>query len=45
MCDTLPSSAVNLGDNTVSVAHAGTAAPGATKQLWFLLIREKRYIN
>ena len=33
MCDTLPSSAANQGDNTVSVAQGGTAIPGATKQL------------
>ena len=31
MCDTLPSSAANQGDNTVSVAQGGTATPGATK--------------
>ena len=34
MCDTLPSSATNQGDNTVSVAQGGTAPPGATKQLF-----------
>ena len=33
MCDTLPSSAANQGDNTVSIAQGGTATPGATKQL------------
>ena len=33
MCDTLPSSAANQGDNTVSVAQGGIAAPDATKQL------------
>ena len=33
-CDTLPSSAANHGDNTVSVAQSGTATPGATKQLF-----------
>ena len=33
MCDTLPSSAANQGDNTVSVAQGGTATPGTTKQL------------
>ena len=33
MCDTLPSSATNKGDNTVSVAQGGTATPGATKPL------------
>ena len=33
MCDTLSSSAANLGDNSVSVAQGGTATPGATKQL------------
>ena len=32
-CDTLPSSAANEGDNTVSVAQGGTATPGATEQL------------
>ena len=32
-CDTLASSAANLGDNTVSVAQGGTATPGATEQL------------
>ena len=31
--DTLPSSAANQGDNTVSVAQGGTATPGITKQL------------
>ena len=40
MCDTLPSSAANQGDNTVSVAQGGTATPGATKQLLYL----KKYI-
>ena len=33
MCDTLTSSAANQGDNTVLVARANTATPGATKQL------------
>ena len=33
MCDTLPSSAADQVDNTVSVAQGCTAAPGATKQL------------
>ena len=32
-CDTLSSSAANQSDNTVSVAHGGTATPGTTKQL------------
>ena len=32
-CDTLPSSAPNQGDNTVSVAKGSTTTPGATKQL------------
>ena len=32
-CDTLSSSAANLGDNTVSLAQGGTATTGATKQL------------
>ena len=32
-CNTLPSSAANQGDETVSVAEDGTATPGATKQL------------
>ena len=32
-CDTLPSSAANQSDNTVSVAQGATATPGATKQL------------
>ena len=32
-CDTLASSAANQGDNTVSIAHGGTATPGATEQL------------
>ena len=31
MRNTLPSSAANQGDNTVSVAQGGTATPGATK--------------
>ena len=31
--DTLPSSAANQSDNTVSVAQGSTATPGATKQL------------
>ena len=30
-CDTLPSSAANQGDNTVSVAQSSTATPGTTK--------------
>ena len=33
-CDTLPSSAANQGDNTVSVAQGGTATPGATKRIY-----------
>ena len=32
-CDTLPSSAANQGDNTVSVAQGSTTPPGATNQL------------
>ena len=32
-CDTLPSTAANQSDKTVSVAQGGTATPGATKQL------------
>ena len=32
-CNTLPSSAANQGNNTVPVAHGGTATLGATKQL------------
>ena len=32
-CGTLPSSATNQGDNTVSVAQGSTATPGASKQL------------
>ena len=31
--DKLASSAANQGDNTVSVAQAGTATPGTTEQL------------
>ena len=33
MCDTLPSSAANQGDNTVLVAQGSTATPDTTKQL------------
>ena len=33
MCNTLPSSAANQGDNTVSVAQGSTATLGTTKQL------------
>ena len=33
MCDDLPSSAANQGNNTVSVAQGGTTIPGANKQL------------
>ena len=36
MCDTLPSSAANQGDNTVLVAQCGTTTPGANKQLLLL---------
>ena len=32
-CDTLSHQPPTRGDNTVSVAHGGTAIPGATKQL------------
>ena len=32
-CNTLPSSAANQGDNTISVAQSGTTTPGATEQL------------
>ena len=31
--DTLPSSAANQGDNTISVAQGSTATPWATEQL------------
>ena len=43
-CDTLPSSAANQGDNTVSVAQGGTATPGTTKQLLLLVRVFKRNI-
>ena len=33
ICDTCPHQQPTKGDNTVSVAHGGTATPGATKQL------------
>ena len=33
-CDTLPSSAGNQSDNTISVAPGGTATPGTNKQLF-----------
>ena len=33
MCEILPSSTANQGDNTVLVAQSGAATPGATKQL------------
>ena len=44
LCNNLPSSAANQGDNTVSVAEGGSATPGATKQLLPTDRVFKRYI-